>query len=51
MKASIFLVAGLVGDGTSALAESVIGTVVARGGRLLAISPQLPRRLSRAQGA
>jgi peroxiredoxin len=42
MKASIFMVAALAGAGTPALAESVIGAVLAHGGRLVAISPQLP---------
>jgi hypothetical protein len=42
MKASIFMAAALAGAGTPALARSVIGTVPAHGGRLGAISPQLP---------
>ena len=42
MKASIFMVAALAGAGTPALTESVIGAVLAHGGRLVAISPQLP---------
>jgi len=42
MKASIFMAAALAGAGTLALAGSVIGTVPAHGGRLGAISPQLP---------
>jgi hypothetical protein len=42
MKASIFIAAALAGAGTLALAGSVIGTVPAHGGRLGAISPQLP---------
>jgi len=41
MKASIFMVAALAGAGTPTLVESVIGTVLAHGGRLVAISPQL----------
>lgn len=42
MKASILMVAALAGAGTPALAESMIGTVLAHGDRLVAISPQLP---------
>src|SRR3546814_13758772 len=42
MKASIFMVAALAGAGTPALARSVICTVPAHGGRLVAIFPQLP---------
>ena len=42
MKASIFMAAALAGAGTPTLARSVIGTVPAHGGRLVAISPQLP---------
>ena len=42
MKASIFMADALAGAGTRALARSVIGTVSAHGGRLVAISPQLP---------
>jgi hypothetical protein len=42
MKASIFMATALAGAGTPALAKSVTGTAPAHGGRLVAISPQLP---------
>lgn len=42
MKASLFMAAALSGAGTPASARSVVGTVPAHGGHLVAISPQLP---------
>src|SRR3546814_3894936 len=42
MKASTFMAAALAGAGTPALTRSVIGAVPAHGGRLVAITPQLP---------
>src|SRR3546814_17612473 len=42
MKASLFMAAALYGAGTPASARSVVGTVPAHGGHLVAISPQLP---------
>src|SRR3546814_17636694 len=42
MKASTFMAAALAGAGTPALTRSVIGAAPAHGGRLVAITPQLP---------
>src|SRR3546814_7495959 len=49
MKASLFMAAALSGAGTPASARSVVGTVPAHGGHLVAISPRSEEHTSELQ--